>query len=684
MKQILINGIYKDDVRVAIVQDSLLKNLIFDKKKKSTSIQGNLYLAKVKSINKALQAVFIEYEDGKTGFLPFSHIHPMYYNAANIQKVLNQFGSMKIEDIDLDLDETSESIARDNVQSIDKENVRQSAAENPLEKSSPEETLENIKKANVHSDVSTNSGYLGGKEELDIPEESELSHESLDDEASEYVEVKNPHFKKYEIQDVIKRDQFLLVQAYKEPKGDKAYMFSTYISLIGRYVILLPNQKGQVGVSKKINPLSERVRIKNIVQNIIKSKLDTCGLIARTGSLNKTINTIKNDYNYCARLWNKIVNTISANNNKTLEPMFLYQEEGLMNKIIRDFLDHRVDQIIIDDKKLYNEARSFIQDVAPSEAQKLSMHNNKIPLFTHYNIEEQIIDLYKPYVSLKSGGYLIINITEALTAIDINSGKSNTESNLIDTAFKINEEAAGEIARQIHLRNISGLIVIDFIDMESTVHKKHIEQLVKKLLSNDKSRTQVGEINQFGLLEMSRQRTAASFAEIHSQKCPTCDGKSFTRNPDSDAFLILRTLENEIAQFLLELPEELKSVSGTCHYKIISNPSRIFCFFNKNKKLLVEIEMKYHITIELSALESMHNETFSIERSFIESKTDKVPAVQQNQIIKEFKFDSMHDVKNDSKLSSFQKKATILNEKAVKPGLNINFHKILGFFKKFW
>lgn len=616
MKKILIDGQYSENIRVAIVnENNILEELFCNKTYNNDTkniklgrIQGNIYLARIKSIKKSLQAVFIDYGEESFGFLPFNHIHPNYY-INNKNKKSSNFDSDNLDNIaslfnfkELDILNITKE---DSLNIEDKENT---------EIETKNEALQPL--SSTKQDLITNAS-------IDNQGQSELSQNNLlsVSEVSELEAIldpiinKNDSNEKIEIHNLLKREQLILVQAYKEPKGQKAYMFSTYIALIGRYIVLLPNQKNQMGVSRKIAPNKERNRIKKIVNDIISPNIETSGLIARTGSLNKTIADIKNDYNYCARLWNKILSTASANIANA--PLFLYKEEDIITRIMRDFLDHRIKKIIIQGEELYKEAMGFAKNIAAHEIKKIFKHQDPEPIFIKYNIEPQIINLYKPYVYLESGAYLVINVTEALCAIDVNSGKSNSDHNLAESSFKINTEAAVAITREIKLRNISGIIVIDFIDMQDAKHQKTIEAIIKKEFSLDKAKTQIGEINQFGLLELSRQRTSISFLELHSKQCNTCNGRGLLRESSSDAFLLIRMLENEI----------ITSEKNANHFKIISNENRIYNFFNRLKFFITKLEKKYNIVIELIVDNLMIGEVFAIEKSYTEKIIEKTALI---------------------------------------------------------
>ncbi|MFO1130360.1 MAG: Rne/Rng family ribonuclease [Rickettsiales bacterium] len=587
MKKIIIDGQYSDDIRVAIINENNILEDLFSNKSytndvkniKLGKIQGNIYLARIKSIQKSLQAVFIDYGGEVSGFLPFNHIHPIYYTGSNNKNVLSTFKKLNILEI----------LASDTY---------------------------NTEIFNNEPDI--NVSQINNEKSEDLDSNFNEIQETLNDSLNNST---NQQEKKIEIHHLLKKDQLILVQAHKEPKGQKSYMFSTYISLIGRYIVLLPNQKGQIGVSRKVTPNQERNRIKKIIHDIIDPVINTSGLIARTGSLNKTIADIKNDYNYCARLWNKILST--AIKHAEDAPLFLYKEEGIIIRIMRDFLDHRVSEVIIQGEHLYKEAIAFTKDLASHDMKKIFKYQENIPIFIKYDIETQILNLYKPFVQLESGAYLIINSTEALTAIDVNSGKNNSENNLIESSFKINQEAAVAAVKQIKLRNISGIIIIDFIDMQDEKHQKIIEAIVKKEFNLDKAKTQIGEINQFGLLELSRQRVSTSFLELHSKKCHSCQGRGVLRADDSDAFLLIRTLENEI----------VTTFGAANYFKLISNENRIYNFFNKLKFYILKLEKKYNINIELIVDSNISGEIFVIEKSYVETPSQKI-ALIDNQNLK--------------------------------------------------
>ncbi|WHQ47216.1 MAG: ribonuclease E/G [Candidatus Midichloria sp.] len=358
-------------------------------------------------------------------------------------------------------------------------------------------------------------------------------------------EVNRPLFyKQYKIQEVIRKEQALLVQVTKEERGNKGAALSTYVSLAGRYCVLLPNSGNVGGVSRKIDDAEERKRLKAVVQELSEHLEISNSVIVRTAGGYKTKTELKRDLSYLSRLWNNIRgHTLSS-----VAPAFIHEEGDIIKKAIRDLYDSDIAEIIISGLKSYENAKDFTKLLLPRHVDKVKLHQGATPIFSKYGIEEQLGKLYDHNVQLSSGGYIVINQTEALVAIDVNSGKSTGERSIENTALKNNLEAAEEIARQLRLRDLSGLIVIDFIDMAETKNRKEVEKAIKDALSHDKARTQIGKISEFGILEMSRQRLRQSFSETYMLPCNHCAGRGRIRPENVTAIAIIRAIENEVAR----------------------------------------------------------------------------------------------------------------------------------------
>ena len=348
-----------------------------------------------------------------------------------------------------------------------------------------------------------------------------------------------PFFKNYKIQEVIRRRQVLLVQVAKEERGNKGAALTTYLSLPGRYCVLMPNTARGGGISRKITNISDRKRLKSIVSELDVPK--GMGLIVRTAGANRTKAEIKRDYDYLIRLWEEIRGLTL----KSSAPSMIYEEGNLIKRSIRDLYSKDIEEVLIEGKEAYTEAKAFMKMLMPSHARNVKLYTERMPLYQRYHVDLQLDSMLSPRVDLPSGGYIIINQTEALVSVDVNSGKSTREHNIEQTALKTNLEAATELARQLRLRDLAGLIVIDFIDMEENRHNRAVERELKTCLEQDRARLQVGRISNFGLLEMSRQRLRAGILEGSTRPCPHCEGAGIVRSVESAALRILRACGEE-------------------------------------------------------------------------------------------------------------------------------------------
>ncbi len=482
-KKMLIDAHQPEETRVVLLNGNKIEE--FDYENNSLiQLKGNVYLARVTRVEPSLQAAFVEYGGNRQGFLALSEIHPDYYR-------------IPVEDREALTAQTDSENEQDSV-SEQSENISgDTTADN-----SPEE--------------------IGGDDEHDSWSQSS---ESL--------------IRQYKIQEVITRKQILLVQVVKEERGNKGAALTTYLSLAGRYCVLMPNSNRGGGVSRKITNLADRKRLKSVVSDLDIPK--GMAVIVRTAGSKRTKTEIKRDYAYLSKLWNEI-------REKTLQseaPTLIHEEGSLVKRAIRDIYTNDVDEVLIEGEDSYKVAKSHMKMLIPSHAKRVSKYYGSEHLFQKYGVEPQLDTIHQGEVTLKSGGYLVINQTEALVAIDVNSGKATRERNIEETALKTNLEAAEEVSRQLKLRDLSGLIVIDFIDMEENRNKSAIERKLKDSLRYDRARIQVGSISHFGLLEMSRQRLRPSLAESVSQTCPHCAGTGRIRSINSSALKILRVVEEE-------------------------------------------------------------------------------------------------------------------------------------------
>jgi len=478
-KKMLIDASHSEETRVAIVEGSRVEEFDFESAAKKP-IRGNIYLAKVTRVEPSLQAAFVEYGGNRHGFLAFNEIHPDYYQIPHEDRL-----------------------------------ALQAEEEKAVEEA------------------------MADSEESDGTEGEDGAEDDADVEVEAVARKRRNFFRKYKIQEVIKRRQVLLVQVAKEERGNKGAALTTYLSLAGRYCVLMPNTPRGGGISRKIANGSDRKRLKDIVNGL---DLPTgMGLIVRTAGASRTKAEIRRDHDYLRRVWDDI----RAKTLESVAPALVYEEGDLVRRAIRDMYDRDVEIVLVEGEEGYKDAKGFMKLLMPSHASKVQQYKEPMPLFVRHHVEDQLESAYNAETQLKSGGYLVIHQTEALVAIDVNSGRSTKERNIEDTALKTNLEAADEAARQMRLRDLAGLIVIDFIDMEENRNIRAVEKRMKDALKKDRARLQMGRISQFGLMEISRQRRRTSILEGSTQTCPHCGGKGYQRTPSSSSLVALRALEEE-------------------------------------------------------------------------------------------------------------------------------------------
>ena len=417
-----------------------------------------------------------------------------------------------------------------------------------------------------------------------------------EDVADEIRRPRKPKMRKYGIQEVIKVRQILLVQVVREERGNKGAALTTYLSLAGRYCVLMPNTARGGGISRKITNVADRKKLKEIASEI--DVPDGAGLIIRTAGAQRTKSEIKRDYEYLQRMWEQIRELTL----KSIAPTQIYEEGNLIKRTIRDHYNRDIEEVLVEGDEGFRAAKDFMKMIMPSHAKNVKQHQEPMPLFARYQAESYLASMFNPTVQLKSGGYIVIGVTEALVAIDVNSGKATREASLEDTALKTNLEAADEVARQLRLRDLAGLIVIDFIDMEERKNNSAVEKRFKEKLKTDRARIQVGRISGFGLLEMSRQRLRPGMIEVTTRACPTCQGTGLIRSIDSAALGILRQLEEEGArrrsrEVLLKAPTEI-----------------VNHLVNEKREQIAQIEMRYRMSIRIEADSLLSSPNYSIEK----------------------------------------------------------------------
>lgn len=530
-KRMLIDATHVEETRVVIVDGTKLDELDIETSTKK-QLKGNIYLAKVARVEPSLQAAFVDYGGNRHGFLAFNEIHPDYYQIPVA-----------------DREALKEALLEE-----DKDDEHETEADAETESAEDEESDERI--------VETVS----------------------ENEADEMAARRFKQIKKYKIQEVIHRGQVLLVQVIKEERGNKGAALTTYLSLAGRYCVLMPNNARGGGVSRKITNAADRKRLKGIVS---KLPLPTgMSVIVRTAGKERTSLEIKRDYDYLIKTWVQIRDTTMESS----APALIHEEGNLIKRALRDMYTRDIEEILIEGESEYKMARDFMKMLTPSHAKKVKLYKDEtIPLFFRYQVEAQLEALHSNIVQLKSGAYLVMDQTEALVAIDVNSGRATKERNIEETALKTNLEAADEIARQLRLRDMAGLVVIDFIDMEEARNNHAIERRMKEALKRDRARVQMGRITGFGLMELSRQRLHSSFIETSYSVCPHCRGKGMIRSTQSASIHTLHVLEEE----------SMKLRFSELHMTV--PPETALYVLNYKRRDLNAIEAMYNVKIFLEA-----------------------------------------------------------------------------------
>lgn len=570
----LIEANYHDEVRVAVVNEkSELENFEIESKNKSNT-KGNIYLAKVLRIEPSLQAVFVDYGNERQGFLSFSNIHPDYYQIPIADRQA--------------LEKTKET------------NNDFASLEQAIEESQQMlKTLSNETQSNENS----------------IEELQNTDMNNNEDEDSHKPQQEPPH-KEYKVQDVIKPKQILLVQVEKEERGNKCAALTTYVSLAGRYCILMPNAGNKNAISKKITNQNTRLRIKKILDEI--NSEGNFNVVIRTAGEKKTKNDIKKDYDFLIKTWTDIKNKALQSN----APCLIYKESCLIKRSLRDLYAKDVKEVIVSGEESYKIAKEFMATLLPSHARRIKLYKESLPLFTKYGIDQQVDSTYSSRVQLPSGGYIVINPTEALISIDVNSGKSTKERNIEETAVSTNIEAAKEIAKQIMVRNMSGLIVIDFIDMTSSGNNTIVEKTLKSLFKNDRAKVQISKVSKLGLIEISRQRLRPSMVETFFSCCPLCDGFGLVNDASFAALRIIRAINNYAIR-----NKSKGEIVVSLNFEILNY------LFNHYKKQLLQIEEDFNTKIELRPDRTISFNSYKIEgRNIVnEQQKNRVKDVRQKQ-----------------------------------------------------
>ena len=484
-QRMLIEATHAEETRVVVADGNRLAEYDYETSTKK-QLKGNIYLAKVTRVEPSLQAAFVDYGGNRHGFLAFNEIHPDYYRIpVEDREVLLAATSSAEDGEDADADEAGGN--------------------------------------GEHVEV------LGGDETDDIQRIG----------AAQRQRVRN-RARQYKIQEVIKRRQILLVQVVKEERGNKGAALTTYLSMAGRYCVLMPNTARGGGISRKITNPAHRKRLKSLLGEF--GAPSGMAVILRTAGVERTKPEIKRDYEYLRRLWDEIRELTL----KSTAPALIYEEANIVKRSLRDLYTREIEEVLIDGDEAYKAAKHVMKTMIPSHAKRVKKYEDPtIPLFHRFKIEGQLDEIHDHIVNLRSGGYIVINPTEALVSIDVNSGRSTRERNIEQTALLTNLEAAGEVARQLRLRDLAGLIVIDFIDMDESRNNGAVERRLKEAMKGDRARIQVGRISPFGLLELSRQRLRPSLIEASTLPCPSCGGTGSIRSIESTALKVLRAIEEE-------------------------------------------------------------------------------------------------------------------------------------------
>jgi ribonuclease E len=654
-RKMLIDATHEEETRVAVVDGSQLVEYDYESTVRK-QLKGGIYLAKVTRVEPSLQAAFVNFGGNRHGFLPFSEIHPDYFRIpVSDREALLAEQAAALEDHDQehedDEDIVDEVVEDDDDSEEDEEIVEVGGADKPADEDDEDlKTTKKTKKTKKSGKKNKSKKQETSKEDENSgnikADEDEKSDEELDAEALEKMEEmdennnssgkqnsergrrggrgKNKRGRgrasmrnkkdelvdgddsdrpfrfnlrhKYKIQEVIKRGQIMLIQVSKEERGNKGAAVTTYLSLPGRYCVLMPNSPRGGGVSRKIGNFKDRKRMREILKDLTIP--EGMSVILRTAGVSRTKAEIKRDLDYLTRLWN----TIREDTLKSSAPALINEEGNLIKRSIRDLYTRDIGEVLIAGSEGYKMAKEFMKMLVPSHAKKVKEYKDeRVPLFHKYKVEKQITEIGKMTVVLKSGGYLVINPTEALVSVDVNSGKATKERHIEETALKTNIEAAEEVARQLRLRDLGGLVVIDFIDMEERRNNRKVENKLREALSSDRARIQVGRISSFGLLELSRQRLNPSLTESQFEKCAHCEGSGYVKTLDFAAIGALRALEEEgiqgkVAELSLNLPNDVAVY-----------------ILNNKRQMLADIEERYDFNVHIRVDENLKASEFRLD-----------------------------------------------------------------------
>ncbi len=643
-KRMLIDATHKEETRVSITDGNKLVEYDYESQSRKP-IKGSIYLAKVTRVEPSLQAAFVNFGGNRHGFLPFSEIHPDYFRIpvadrealmAEQEALLKEHDEEEAaEEAELEEDQEAEDDVSDSesVDDTDDDTGVDAGVDVPAEDEGHEDDVDvdgNVKADDSENDADGNSdskaednesekqgnkrgrgrgkgrgrgrGRGKGRAQYRNKSVEVVGGDDYDAEQRFRFNLR----RKYKIQEVIKRGQIMLVQANKEERGNKGAAVGSYLSLPGRYCVLMPNSPRAGGVSRKIANGKDRARMREIVKELDIPK--GMSVIVRTAGVTRTKAEIKRDLDYLMRLWNNI-------RELTLEssaPALVYEEADLIKRSVRDLYTRDVEEIIVSGESGYKIAKDFMKMLIPSHVKKVKRYEDeKLPLFHRYQIESQIDEIGQTEVRLKSGGYLVINPTEALVSIDVNSGKATKGRHIEETALKTNLEAADEVARQLKLRDLGGLVVIDFIDMEDRRSNGKVERRMRDALSDDRARVQVGRISSFGLMELSRQRLSPSLTEAQYETCKACSGMGVVRTADAMSIIVMRAIEEE-------------GIRGRAAQIIVQVNSTVALYIlNHKRKKLAEVEERYNFQVLLRVDDELPVSDHKIEVSMPATSGDE-------------------------------------------------------------
>ncbi|WPZ27848.1 Rne/Rng family ribonuclease [Sulfitobacter sp. OXR-159] len=659
-KKMLIDATHAEETRVVVVDGNKVEEFDFESENKR-QLAGNIYLAKVTRVEPSLQAAFVDYGGNRHGFLAFSEIHPDYYQipVADRQALLEEeraYAEAQAAKDDEDekpkrtrsrsrsrsksqaaetnsddavvtaevADDNSDQIAGMETVDLDSEegsSPMERVAETPVEEPENGEADTEVAKDDETAVATSDDADASDAQADDADSEDDKGSDATakddsiesvaDEDDSEDIRlVRKPRPRRYKIQEVIKVRQILLVQVVKEERGNKGAALTTYLSLAGRYCVLMPNTARGGGISRKITNAADRKKLKEIATEIEVPK--GAGLIVRTAGAKRTKAEIKRDYEYLQRLWEQIRELTL----KSIAPAKIYEEGDLIKRSIRDLYNREIDEIHVEGERGYRIAKDFMKMIMPSHAKNVKLYNESLPLFARYQVESYLSGMFNPTVQLPSGGYIVIGVTEALVAIDVNSGRATKEGSIEQTATKTNLEAAAEVARQLRLRDLAGLIVIDFIDMDERKNNAAVEKMMKDKLKTDRARIQVGRISGFGLMEMSRQRLRPGMIEATTQPCHACHGTGLVRSDDNLALSIIRQIEEE-------------GTRRRSREVLVRAPVGIANFLmNQKREHIANIEMRYGMSVRIEGDPTLVSPDFHIEK--FKTATRTVPPVSDH------------------------------------------------------